>query len=417
MKVKTEALVIGGGAIGVCCAYYLWKKGVRVTLLEKDEIAAGSSYGNAGLVVPSHFIPLASPEALRKGLKWMFAPQSPFYIKPRFDLDLISWIWKFCQFANKRHVNDVAPLLYELGEVSRFLYEELVQLEGMQFGFDKKGLLLLYKEEGAQSIHAEAQIANELGVPIELLDIRQIKELEPNLKMEVTGGLYYPQDAHLNPADFVCNLASFLAEQGVIFHKNTEVVGFENSDGTISQVHTTKGHFIADQVILASGSWSPGIVKSIPLKIPIQPAKGYSVTIKPAKKIMSTPLLLREAKVAITPLGERLRFAGTLELAGMDSSINQQRVQAILHAVPGYLPEFASENLAHAKIWAGLRPCTPDGLPYLGRAENISNLIVAAGHAMVGISLAPVTGLLVAQIFLNKKPAIDLHPLRVGRFS
>ncbi len=268
MKTETDVLVIGGGAIGVCSAYYLSKQGRAVAIVEKGDIGSGSSYGNAGLIVPSHSTPLAEPGMISKGIKWMFNPESPFYIKPRFSCELISWLWKFWRACSKRQMNRSIP-----------------------------------------------------------------------------------------------------------------------------------------------------VIRDLKIKLPIQPAKGYSVTFKRPPGCSRIPFVLAEAKVALTPLGDALRFAGTLELAGLDLSINMRRVQAILKAVPGYLPDIHPENLERIEIWRGLRPCTPDGLPFLGRPMAYDNLILAAGHAMIGISLSPITGKLVSQLAANERPLIDLAALNVERFD
>jgi D-amino-acid dehydrogenase len=257
----------------------------------------------------------------------------------------------------------------------------------------------------------------ENGLEARILNADEIQELEPGIRTTAIGGVYYPQDAHLVPHQYVLELARHLENRGVSIQPLTEVLGFETSGRKVTAVKTTRGDFSAEEIVLAGGSWSPGIARDLKIKLPIQPAKGYSVTFQRPSNCPRFPFVLAEAKVAITPMGDTLRFAGTLELAGLDLSINMRRVQTILKAVPEYLPDIDPKSLELIEIWRGLRPCTPDGLPFLGRPRAYDNLIVAAGHAMIGISLSPITGKLVSQIVANEKPSIDLTPLCTERFD
>jgi len=415
---KVDVLVIGGGVVGICTARYLRERGRQVAVVDKGEVCSGSSYGNAGLIVPSHSVPLAEPGVIAQGLRWLLRSESPFYIKPRFDRELISWLWKFRRACSRRHVQRSMPLIRDLHLESLRLFEELAACQELDFGFHGRGMMLVCKsEKGLEGVREEARLMQEIGLEAEFLDQAAVQELEPNVRFDVAGGVFYPQDAHLDPARFVRGLARHLEDQGVEIHMSTEVLGLATSGGRITAVETTKGDFAAAEVVLAGGAWSPGIVRDLPLRLPIQPAKGYSVTVERPAACPVVPFVLTEAKVAVTPMGEILRFAGTLEMAGLDLSINRRRVQAILRAVPRYLPDLDPDQLELVEIWRGLRPCTPDGLPFLGRCRAYRNLTVAAGHAMIGLSLGPVTGRLAAQVVMDEEPTIDLTALRVERFG
>ncbi|MGQ0601576.1 MAG: NAD(P)/FAD-dependent oxidoreductase [Anaerolineales bacterium] len=407
-------LVIGGGVIGVCAAYYLAQRGAHVTVLERGEIGSGSSYGNAGLIVPSHSLPLAEPGALLNGLKWMFDPESPLYIKPRADRDLIKWLARFAAACTTARMRAAIPVLRDLGLASRALYDELSQL-GFDFGYETRGLLKLFvTEHGLRHGVDEAALLNEFGLEAQVLDGHGVRALEPNVTDTVRGGLLFPQDAHLNPAKFVRGLAQQAEQRGACVRTGAGVVGFEIDTRRVVRVHTIQGDFTPGQVVLAGGAWSPLIARDLRVKLPIQPAKGYSVTVKRPAKSPAMPLLLGETRVAVTPLGAQLRFAGTLELAGLDFSVNRRRVEAVRRGVQAYLPD--TEKVEVIETWRGLRPCTPDGLPIIGRAPRCDNVILATGHAMVGVSLGPVTGKLVAQIACGEKPLLDIAPLCVERF-
>ena len=415
MSSQPGVVVIGGGVIGVCSAYYLAQKGIQVTLIEKGEIASGCSYGNGGLVVPSHCVPLASPGALGDGLRWLFDSESPFYIKPRFDLELFSWLIRFARASRHQKMLRAIPILRDLLFASRALYDELADQAGFDFGFEGKGSLLVYlSKEKLQREMEEVHLLEKFDIPLRVMDQTQVHELEPALLPEVIGGIYYPRDGHIDPARFVIGLAEKARSLGAQLWTRTEALGFESSHGRIRKIHTTRGDISPDQVILATGSWSPDVARALKLRIPIQAAKGYSVTVENPPVCPKIPLLFGEARVVVNPLGDSLRLAGTLELAGMDFSINSCRVEAMCKASSGYLPGLAEAKVI--EIWRGLRPCTPDGLPIIGRANEFDNLIIAAGHAVLGMSLGPVTGRLVSQIVNNEKTAIDVFPFRMERF-
>jgi len=410
-------LVIGGGAVGLCAAHYLRASGCEVTIVERGMIGEGSSLHNAGLIVPSHFVPLAAPGMVMLGLRWMLRPESPFYIKPRLDPDLLTWLWQFARASTTRRTERAVHLLRDMSVASLALYEDLASAGGMEFEFRKNGLLMLFRTgHGREGSLKTAEQASRIGIEANVLDREQLRELEPGVDFKAMGGVYYPGDAHLTPALFVDRLREHLIARGVRFVGSTRVTGFVTRPSGINAVTTTGGTYAADEFVLAGGSWSPLIVRSLRLQIPMQPGKGYSVTVRNPAVRPRIPMLLEEARVAVTPLGDRLRFSGTMELAGLDSSINIRRVRALLESVPSYLGGLEPAELEQGEMWAGLRPCTPDGLPFIGRFRTYDNLIAATGHAMVGISLAPITGKLVTQIVHGLIPSIDLHLLRPDRY-
>jgi len=415
---KIDSLIIGGGAVGICSAYFLNKRGYTVTLIDKDDICAGSSYGNAGLIVPSHSIPLAAPGVTAKAIRWMFDAGSPFYIKPRFSMDLIAWLLRFWRACNAQRMQRAVPVLRDLNFRSLELFDRLAASEAIDFGFEKKGMLALFiSRKEFEAGTAEADLLKEYGVDTRILTKNEIKEILPVLETAALGGVFYSRDAHLIPDRFVKALAANLRSNGVDIRNNTEVVGFEKTGSRVASVRTTRGNFSADQIVLAGGAWSSEIIKRLKISLPIQPAKGYSLTYKRPANCPDIPLALAEAKVILTPMADTMRFAGTLELAGMDFSINMRRVQAILNHIPAFLPQVDPDCLELIELWRGLRPCTPDGLPVIGRSPAYENLILATGHGMLGISLAPVTGKLVSRIVAGEDPEMDIRPLSLERFS
>ena len=418
MAAAPRALIIGGGAMGLCSAYFLWKSGVSVEVVEKDDIGAGSSLHNAGLVCPGHFIPLAAPGAVAQGLKYMLNSESPFYIKPRADLDLIRWMWRFKQSSTEQHVRRSMRLLLKLNAMSLALYQEIAATEGLDFGLQKRGLLSVFRTDRGRSAAAhEAQLAEEIGLEARLLDADGLQQLEPGVRWKAAGALFYPGDAHLVPARFVRVLADLLAAKGVRIHTGVAVTGFETQGDRVIAVRTPAGALAADEFVLASGAWSPGLLRGLRVRILQQPGKGYSVAIENPPRMPAIPAVLREAKVAVTPMDNFLRFAGTLELAGLDTSITQRRVDAILKAVPQYMDDVDATRVDRQTTWSGLRPCTPDGLPYVGRFRRHPNLVAATGHAMIGMTMATATGKLVSQIVQGREPEIDIRALDPDRFA
>ena len=416
MARQVDVLIIGGGVAGICTAHFLIERGREVTVVEKDEVCAGSSYGNAGLIVPSHSVPLAEPGVIGQGLRWMLDPDSPFYIKPRFDRDLIAWLWQFRKASTAKRVRAAMPLLRDLHLESFRHYEALAA--DLDFSFGHQGRLLLCRDEkGLAHVREEAELMGEIGLELEMLDREGVRRIDASVDFDCIGGAFYAQDAHLDPARFVRGLAARCVERGLDLQERTEVLRFRREAGTISAVETTRGDFAARDVVLCSGSWSPGLAAALDLALPVQPAKGYSVTVCKPDPCPEIPFMMVEAKVAVTPMGDKLRFAGTLELAGMDLSINHRRVTAIMKSVPQYVPAWDPDELELTEVWRGLRPCSPDGLPYLGRVRDCENLTVAAGHAMIGVSLGPVTGDITARLVQREDPGFDLGLCQVERFS
>jgi D-amino-acid dehydrogenase len=346
-------------------------------------------------------------------MKWMFDPDSPFYIKFRWSWALFSWLWKFRAACREERVRRAIPVLRDLQLASVRLFDEIAGRDGCHYA--RKGLLLVWRTPGGlEHGKEEARLLSEYGLGSSVLDAEAARALAPSLRTGIAGAIHYPEDAHMDPALFVRHLADEARAAGVEFLTDTEVRGFESSGRSITKALTSKGALEAGQIVLAAGSWSPRFAKDLGLRIPIQPAKGYSVTLQTPPSPPSVPLLLMETKIAVTPMGPRLRLAGTLELAGLDLTINERRVEAIRRGGREYLTDL--DGLPELEIWRGLRPCTPDGLPIVGRPRAWDNLILAAGHAMIGLSMAPITGKLVADLACGDAPGFDLSLVSPDRF-
>jgi len=345
----------------------------------------------------------------------MLDSESPFYIKPRWDADLFRWLLRFVYASTYSRMRKSLPVLRDLLFASRALYEELANEAGFDFGFEGKGsLLVCLTKEALDRERHEIRLLEEFKIPVSIVNREEALEIEPALLPNIVGGVFYPRDGRIDPHRFVVGLAEKAQGLGVQLLTKTEAIGFESASGRITAVHTTRGDFHLDQIILAVGSWSPAIARALNLRIPIQAAKGYSLTLENPPVTPKLPLLLSEAGVVVNPLGHALRIAGTLELAGMDFSFNSRRIRAIQRSCADYLPGLAEAKVI--EIWRGLRPCTPDGLPIISRVKKYENLIVAAGHAMLGMSLGPITGKLVSQLAQEERTDMDISPLVAERF-
>jgi len=412
-------VIIGSGVIGLCTAYYCARRGHRVTVLDREGPAhEGCSFGNAGMIVPSHFVPLAAPGMVALGLKWMWNPESPFYIKPRLNTDLLDWGFKFWQASTAARVERAAPLLRDLSFASRACFEELAALPGGDFGLTTRGLLMLCKSQHTLDEEAKfAERASQLGVPAQVLDAKQAAALDPDITMDIAGAVLFPKDAHLTPGRFMAALRTQCEAMGVGFKWSAEVTGFTQRGGCISAVATARGNLAADEVALCGGSWSSVIARELGLRIPMQAGKGYSLTLPKPPQLPQLCSICTEARLAVTPMGTSLRFGGTMEIAGLNEDINPVRVRGIIKSALKYFPAFAESDFADIQPWRGLRPCTPDGLPYVGRTAKFANLSVATGHAMMGLSLGPITGQLIAQILSGEPPEFDLSLLSPDRYA
>ncbi|NJN41392.1 MAG: FAD-dependent oxidoreductase [Flammeovirgaceae bacterium] len=403
--------IIGGGIVGLSSAYYLVQKGHRVSILDSGNFTAGCSFHNMGMIVPSHFIPLASPGMISKGIRWMFDSTSPFYIRPRFDLDLIKWGYQFYLSSSAIQTRKAIHALRDLSLLSRALYSDLAKELPFDFGFRDRGLMMLYRSREAEHEEIEtARMANELGIEARVLSHEQVQQMEPNVRVSVKGGVYYPGDAHLMPHQLVTGLINYLKEKGVEFISEYSVTGFNTSGDKISGVYSGSMYSEFDEVIISAGSWSGHIAKLLNLRIPLQPGKGYSFTSQGMSNTVQVPSIFVEARVAVTPMADTVRFGGTMELSGFDSKINMKRISGIVNSIPTYYPDLTIEPPSVSDIWYGYRPCSPDGLPYIGRPSKISNLTIATGHAMMGLSLGPATGKLVCEIVEGISPTIGLKP-------
>ncbi|MGB0891574.1 MAG: NAD(P)/FAD-dependent oxidoreductase [Flavobacteriaceae bacterium] len=412
-----EVIVIGGGIIGLSSAYYLQKAGCKVTVIDKSDFSSGASYVNAGYITPSHIISLAAPGMINKGIKWMLNSSSPFYVKPRLDYDFLKWTWQFKKSATKAKVEKAIPIIKDINLLSRELYEDMKSSGDFDFFYQHKGLMMYYQTDkvGEEEWYTGKK-AIDLGLKVENLTKEEVQKIEPNVDLNIKGAVYYHSDAHMTPNDFMFQLKSYLEKNGVTILSNEEVLDITVLDNKVTSIQTKKEIVRADEFVLATGSWTQNFAKKLNVNIPIQAGKGYRINVERETNI-TIPGILMEAKVAVTPMNGFTRFAGTMEIGGINHNINSVRVNAIANASEKYYNGLKITQQEIKNVQCGLRPCSPDGLPYIGRLSKVKNVTVASGHAMMGWSLGPATGKLVSEIISNEKTSLNLAPYQVERFS
>lgn len=413
-----KVTIIGGGVIGLCSAYYLQKAGYSVTIVERNDITDGCSFGNMGYVSPSHFIPIATPGIVSQGLRWMLKSSSPFYIKPRLNWDLIRWGMTFWKSATAKKIEQHAPHLNNLLQLSRHLMNGIKDELLDSFSMTEKGIWMLYKQEktGDHEKHLAEQ-AHEFGLKTISCDSQQVQAYEPDVEVNVAGGVLYLDDCHINSAQFMKAMYRHLKNNGVEFWLNTEVQGFEKNNERITAVITDKIKLECQQLLIANGSWMGNISKLVGIKMLMQPGKGYSIVYNDLEKNLKYPSILVDDRTATTPIGKWLRIGGTMELSGHNGSVLPKRVMAIYNAFGKYYPTLKLTPPQPEKVWYGYRPVTPDGMPYIGRYNKFSNLIYAGGHAMLGVSAAAGTGKLIEEIIGRKPTTIEITAFDPQRFS
>ncbi len=410
-----NCVVIGGGIIGLSTAYYLLKEGHKVTVIDMTPINEGASFVNAGYITPSHIISLASPGMMAKGIKWMFNSSSPFYMKPRLNADFLKWAWSFNKSATNSKVKKAIPIIKEINLFSRDLYQDIYNSGDLgDFQWERKGLLMLYKTDKAGEEELKvAELAKQEGLTVKPLTQPELAALEPNINSQVKGGIHYECDAHTTPNELMQKLKFYLAYNGVEFVQE-KVTDFSIYNSKITSIKTNKKEYKADEFVLATGAWSKQLAKKLNINLLLEAGKGYRINVF-KKTNIQYPAVLLEAKVAVTPMRGFTRFAGTMELSGINNTINKKRVEAIANAAQQYYKNITITKTEINDAQCGLRPVSPDGLPYIGKSNKCNNLTFATGHAMMGWSLGPATGKLISELISNKPLSINIDAFSPDR--
>ncbi|MEO5648820.1 MAG: FAD-dependent oxidoreductase [Ginsengibacter sp.] len=414
---SSKIIIVGGGVIGLTAAYYLVKKNYEVTIIDRGDITDNCSFGNMGLLAPSDFVPLASPGAIAEGLKSMLNRSSPVYIKPRLNLAFLQWALKFYKNSTQKNVDKNIPHLKQLLNFSRRLINDIRDEIGDVFDMEEIGCMQMCR---SQKFYEEklknADAGEKSGLVVERFNRQELQKREPDVELDIYGAVLFKSDGHLHPGKFMVAMKNYLEKKGVSFQLNTTVTGFKKNKKNIESVITDKGIFRGTEVLLCTGTWLPQLAKQLGLTLLIQAGKGYSYTYDYVEKNIRYPAILVDAHCAITPWKHALRIGGTMEFSGINNRILINRIHGIYNSVKLFYPGLKINFPTEDKIWTGLRPVSADGLPYIGKAGKFENLLIAGGHAMLGISQGAATGRIISDLVERTTPEIDISAFKVSRF-
>lgn len=412
----SDVLIVGGGVVGLACAWYLLRAGRSVIVLERARPGDGASHGNCGTITPSHAPPLPEPGVVARGLKWMLRPDAPLYVRPRFDPALWRWLLKFAAHSNAQDHARAMRVRAALLKASQAALEALIEEAAIDCGYSRDGLLYVFRNEAEFAARARLpELLRSIGITAEAWDGARTEREEPALRPGVAGGIWFPGDASLRPDRLVAGLAAAVRSAGGEIVEQAPVDGFEREAGRIVGLRSGTRGWRAPQIVLAAGAWSPRLARMLGVKLPIQPGKGYSMTFQRPANAPSRALVLKEPSVCVTTWADGFRLGSTMEFSGYDARLNPVRLAALRRAAAEYLHDPGDGEPRES--WQGWRPMTWDDLPVIGRAPRAASVIIAAGHGMLGVSMAAVTGLLVRDLALGSPPLLDLAPLAPSRFA
>lgn len=410
----TRVLIVGGGIIGLSCAWYLRREGFEVTLIDRGKIGAACSHGNCGLVCPSHVLPLTEPGAFREALKSLLSRQPAFKVRFRADPALLSWMWKFSTRCNTKSMLTAAHPISALLGSAMAEYEKWISDEGFECQWDKQGLLFVYNtKQKLDGYEPTNQLLKEqFNEPAEKLSAKQTLALEPALKPTVAGSWYYQHDAHLRPDLLVETLRQRIEDMGVEIREDC---AFESLAGRVSASAAISelGEIAMDHYVIACGAWAPKLNAQLGVKIPIEPGKGYSITTPRPEQCPRVPMIFPEHRVAVTPLRDAYRLGSIMEFVGWNDEISEQRLRLLTDGASKYLHTPVGSQVDER--WYGWRPMTPDSVPIIGKCPGWTNVWLATGHNMLGLSMAPATGKLIAELLSGQTPHVPAEPYRLER--
>jgi D-amino-acid dehydrogenase len=413
---SAKAVVVGGGVVGSACAYYLNRRGWDVTIIEQNQFGRGCSHGNCGYVSPSHVLPHAQPGAIWPVLRTMLRRNSPFKIRARLDPSLWSWLLGFARRCNERDMLKAAEATTALLKSSRRLFDELFAAESFDCDWETRGLLFVFKTQKHFEHYREVDqlLREKFDTPAVRYNESELLELEPALKPGIAGAWLYPCDAHLRSDKLMASWRRVLLQRGVTIREGCKFVGFHRTGNKATEVETTGGSHPADAVVVAAGAWTPLLSSQLRCRIPIQPGKGYSMTMPRPALCPKYPMIFEEHRVAITPFKSGYRVGSTMEFAGYDATLNPQRLELLREGAKLYLRDPLATPVLEE--WWGWRPMIYDGRPVIGFAPAFENVLIAAGHGMLGLSMSTGTGKLAAELLNSESPHIDPTPYAATRF-
>ncbi|MEO6364444.1 MAG: FAD-dependent oxidoreductase [Luteimonas sp.] len=416
MTERDDVLILGGGVIGLSCAVALLDAGRGVRVLEAGTAGCGSSHGNCGTITPSHAPPLAAPGMIAQAMRWMLTPDAPLYVKPRIDPALWLWLLRFAGRCNARDWREATLAKGALLNDSRSRMAMWVNDHALECAFDEGGVDYVYRDAWRLDTDASQRDAlREIGIATQLFDATAYAREEPAMRDGIVAGtIRFPGDASVRPNDYVSELARVVRERGGIVEEDCRV-GNVACDAHAVVASTSQGTRRGRDAVLALGAWSPALARSLRLKLPIQPGKGYSITYPRPSIAPRRPMVLKDVSVCVTTWDDGYRLGSTMEFSGYDSTLNNTRLDALERGARAYLREPVGAQ--RREEWFGWRPMTYDDVPIIGRAPGHDRLWLATGHDMLGVSMSTGTGQVIADLINGRDPAIDPVPYRAERFQ
>ena len=415
MKTPEKVIIIGGGIIGLSCAHYLMKKGAQVVILEEKQVGTGASHGNCGLLYFTDLIPLCSPGTVTQELIKTLKRTSPLHIKPRPDVGLMSWLFKFAAHCRPSHMSRAARDKTKILAYSSDLFDRLMADEHLSCDQVHNGVLVVFKDEkNLASYQKTNAFLNRFGIAYTRLNRAETLEREPALRQDIAGAWHNPDDWHLRPEHLVRAWRDNLIDKGLSIEENCPVKGFRLIAGSIAGLETPRGVVKGQAYVLATGAWAPLTVRQLGLNLPVQPGKGYSITMPRPSICPAHPCVLYEKKMVVTPWKSGCRLGGTMEFSGYNTQLTPKRLGKLVQGANAYLRTPLGRP-PHEE-WTGLRPMTFDDMPIIDRAPGRDNLFIATGHGMLGLTLATGTGRIIADMVYGKTPQIDITPYALSRF-
>lgn len=413
--IQTDVLVVGGGIIGFTCAYYLNQAGFGVHLIEREQAASGASYGNCGLMLFSDLVPLCQPGVVGKQLRQLLRQSSPLYIK--FDLDISRFLWllRFAGKCTRKQMRQALEAREKILYLSKQLFTDLMERERLACDWQRRGVLMVYKDQAAMDAYeATNALLRPYGLAAKPVSKAALRQLEPALATDVCGAWHHDTDSYLRPENLVRSLRDLVVRKGVVVHENCPLEGFETRNGRVQAGVARNRTIAAGHYVLAAGAWSPLILRDLNLRLPVQPAKGYSITLKRPEVCPRLACYFYGPRVVATPWEGGLRLGGTLEFSGFNSRLETARLDNLRQAAASYLRSFKDDG--QAEQWVGMRPMTWDDLPIIGPVPSYPNLLLATGHGMMGMTMATGTGRIITDLIEGKHPGFDISAFRATRF-
>ncbi len=409
-------IIVGGGIVGIGCAHYLQKAGFDVTVIDRAGIGQACSHGNCGMICPSHVLPLNEPGALREGVLSLLNPSAPLRIRLQMRLDLYRWLLQFARRCTHRQMLEAGQRLLPILESSIDEYRTLFAELPAAGQWKENGLAYVFREQPSLDAFAQTDqlLSETYGITARRIESAELSAFDPALRSDLAGAYVYDHDGSVRPDRLVHDWSTLLAHNGVELVERCGLEAVRKSGNSIESLQTSNGEMKADHFVFALGAWSSKWSDALSCQLPVEPGKGYSVTMSRPEICPRHPMLFPERRIGVTPFDDGLRIGSMMEFVGWDSTIPPQRIQQLQESAAPYLVTPVGGEVH--ETWFGWRPMTWDSLPIIGRVPELDNAFLATGHNMLGLSMATATGRLIAELIQEHPTHINARAFSPDRF-